>query len=212
MFQVHGVLLGYTSFALWGSVWLQQATECRFRALMVALVVSLAYLGFYLPVATAIFPLAFLLFTLTNVSLHDKIRWYSFLTLACAVSAGTAVDFVTNWVLTGLIELTPMRWFWAIADRAKVEQIFGTGGIEFFLAVNNDLAQQAPLYSRIYSTMRYPLSMPIMYLSLLGALIVLTRTLSRYCAKGTVAEPDKFLAQVATFVIPLGVFEIGRAS
>lgn len=206
MFRVHGVLLGYASFALWGSVWLQQVTARQFRPLMVALVVSLTYLGFYLPVAAVIFPVAFLLLVLMNVMLREKTRWPSFLTLACGLFAGSALAFVTNWVLTGLPEVTPMRWFWAIADRMKVEEVFGTGGVEFFLAMNNNLEPNVPWSRLLRFTMYYPLPMTIMYVSLLGLLIVLTRMVTRFRANGTVAKPDKFLMQLAAFVIPLGVF------
>lgn len=203
MFRVHGVILGYASFAFWGSVWLQQAMPSQRKALMVVLVVSLAYFGFYFPVANAIFPAAFLLFALTNVVLHDKVFGYSFLTLSFAVSAGTALVMVVNWILTGLPEVTPMRWFWEIADRAKVEEVFGTGGIEFFLAVNNDLKSQERWFALVKSTIRYPVPIAMMWLVLLSAFVVLMRMLNRYFANGTIARPDKFLVQLIAFVIPL---------
>lgn len=208
MFRVHGVLLGYVSFALWGSVRLQLATEYQFKALMIALVVSLAYLGFYLPVTTALLPATFLLISLTNSVLQDKSHLRPFLTLACAVCGGTVLALATNWALTGLAEVTPMRWFWEHADRAKVREVFGTGGIEFFLAVNNDLMHSEPWYQRIDSSMRYPLHSSIMWLSLLGAIVVLTQGLRRYSANQTLARSDKFLLQLGAFIIPLCAFAL----
>ncbi len=208
MFKHHLVLLGYVSFALWGSVWLQQATARQFRPLMVAFVVSLIYLGFYLPVTAVIFPLAFLLLALANVMLHAKTRVYSFLTLACAVSAGAALDFVTNWVLTGLIEVTPMRWFWVIADRVKVEKVFGTGGIEFFLAVNNDLSAQYDWsFNRAWKILQYPVprdsvGVAAVLLTLLGVLVLLVQHRTRE----TVANSVKFLAYLGGFILPLSAF------
>jgi hypothetical protein len=202
MFRVHGALLGYASFALWGSVQLQKATEHRFTALMITLVVSLIYLGFYLPVATAIFPLAFLLFVLTNVMFHEKALVYPYLGLTCGVCAGTALAFVINWVLTGLPEVTPMRWFWAIADRAKVQEVFGTGGIEFFLAVNNDLMQTFDWsLRRVGTAMRYPLPKAFLYLSLAAIVVVLARR-----DVGPNGKSNRFLVQIAAFTIPLVVF------
>jgi hypothetical protein len=175
---------------------------------MVAFVVSLIYLGFYLPVTAVIFPVAFLLLALANVMVHAKTRLYSFLTLACAVSAGAALDFVTNWVLTGLIEVTPMRWFWVIADRVKVERVFGTGGIEFFLAVNNDLSAQYDWsFNRAWKIIRYPvprdsIGAAAVLLTLLGVLVLLVRHRTRE----TVSSSVKFLAYLAAFILPLSAF------
>lgn len=208
MFKHHLVLLGYVSFALWGSVWLQQATAGQSRPLMVAFVVSLVYLGFYLPVTAVIFPAAFLLVALASVMLHVKARLYWFLTLACVVFAGAALDFVTNWVLTGLIELTPIRWFWVIADRVKVERVFGTGGIEFFLAMNNDLSPQYDWsFSRAWKILRYPVprdsvGVAAVLLTLLGVLVLLVQQRTRE----TVSNWVKCLAYLAAFILPLSAF------
>jgi hypothetical protein len=202
-FKHHAVILGYVSFALWGSVWLQRASASQFRALMGVLVVSLAYFGFYQPVAIVLLPAAFLLLVLINALLREKTHGHSFLTLACAVFAGAALVFVTNWVLTGLLEVTPMRWFWAIADQAKVEKVFGTGGVEFFLGVNNDLRREYDWsFNRTWQILRYPVPPAVVYLSLLGVLIVSIR----HRARETVANSGRFLALLAAFILPLSAF------
>jgi hypothetical protein len=207
MFRVHAVILGYASFALWGSVWLHRADARQLRALVVVLAVSFAYLGFYFPVATAIFPLAFLSFSLINGELRrDRSRLKYSILLALSVPVGTALVFVTNWVLTGLPEITPMRSFWAIADHGKVEEVFGTGGIEYFIAVNNDLGQQLRWYRRVLETLRLPLPTHVMSLSLIGLVIVALRALGRYRTTRTVAVPDKFLGQLLVFLVPLVAF------
>ena len=51
VFKHHFALMGYASFAFWGAMRIQDATPTQIKPLMIALVVSLAYLGFYLPVA-----------------------------------------------------------------------------------------------------------------------------------------------------------------
>lgn len=208
LFRVHVVLLGYVSFVLWGSVLLQQVKERQRKALMMVLVVALVYLGFYLPVTTALLPTTFLLFVLINVAFHNKSYFRLFLTLAGAVCVGTMLALGTNLALTGLAEVTPMRWFWEIADRAKVEKVFGTGGIEFFLSVNNDLMHYEPWYQRIVSTMRYPMHVPIMWLSLLIAIVVMSQILERYAMRNIFCRADKFLVQLAAFLIPLGAFAL----
>jgi len=207
-FKHHAVLLGYASFALWGSVRLQQATASQFRPLMITLLVSLTYLGFYLPVAAVMFPMAFLLLTLTNVILHAKTRLYSFLTLAFGLFAGSALAFGTNWILTGLIELFPIRWFWAIADRVKVEEVFGLGGIEFFLEGTMNFSKEYDWsFNRAWKILRYPVprdtvGMAVVFLTLLGVLVVLIR----YRTRETDASSDKFLAHLAAFILPLSAF------
>jgi hypothetical protein len=202
-FKHHGVILGYMSFTLWGSVWIQQATARQFRPLMIVLVLSLAYFSFYQPAAIVLLLPAFLLLVLMNVALQSYTHLRSFLFLACGVFAGSALVFGTNWVLTGLPEVTPMRWTWAIADRAKVAEVFGTGGIEFFIAMNNDLATAYDWsFKRTWKVLRYPLPTAVVYLSLLGILIVLIRNHTR----DTVPKEGKFLVLLAAFILPLSAF------
>lgn len=208
LFRVHAVILGYVSFVLWGSVYLQHVKERQYKALMAVLVVALIYLGFYLPVTTALFPATFFLLVLINVAFHNKSHFFSFLTLASAVCVGTMLALGVNVVLTGLAEVTPMRWFWAIADQAKVERIFGTGGIEFFLAVNNDLMHHERWYRLVGSAMRRPVHMPIMWLSLLVAVVVLFQISRRYATHNILFRPEKFLVQLSAFFIPLGAFAL----
>ena len=59
MFQSHGLLLGYASLALWGGIWLQRIAENSLQPLRVVLLVSLTYLGFYMPIASVMFSFGF---------------------------------------------------------------------------------------------------------------------------------------------------------
>lgn len=202
-FKHHAVILGYMSFTLWGSIRLQQATQRQFRLLMVVLVVSLAYFGFYQPAVIVLLPPTFLLLVMVNMALHSKTHLRSFLFLACGLFAGTSLVFGTNWALTGLAEVTPMRWTWAIADHAKVEKVFGTGGVEFFLAMNNDLAKTYDWsFKRTWNILRYPLPMAVVYLSLLGMLIALILKRTREAA----TSAGKFLMFLAAFIFPFSAF------
>jgi hypothetical protein len=207
MFRVHGVLLGYASFLLWGSMRLQEANARQGSLLLAALVISLAYLGFYLPVATALFPLGFVLVIVASGKLRDRRLLTSFVIMTGALVTGTAVDVVTNWMMTGLPELTPIRWLWAIADRGKVETVFGTGGIDFFLAVNNDLMGSLPWLERIDNTIRRPLS-GVMMDSTFVAAAALVAVVVRHRRDERLRIALKFLGQVAAFIAPLALFVI----
>ena len=99
---------------------------------MIALVVLLAYLGFYLPVAGVLFPARLFLVGLANLALCFRPNFHVLLTVALAATAGAVLVFAANWLLTGFPEVMPMRLTWLIADHAKVEKIFGLGGIEYF--------------------------------------------------------------------------------
>src|SRR5262249_12173175 len=205
MFKVHGVLLGYASFVLWGSVRLQESRARDRSLLLAALVISLAYLGFYLPVATALFPLGFVLIVIASGKLRDRRVLTSFVLMTGAVVTGTAVDAVTNFMMTGLAELTPIRWLWMIADRDKVERVFGTGGIDFFLAVNNDLMGSTPWLQRIDSTIRRPLTGTMMDVTLAAAVVLAVVVWVRHRGDERLAIALKFLGQVAAFIVPLAV-------
>jgi len=208
MFKVHGVLLGYASFALWGSVRLQETSARHGRPLLTALVVSLFYLGFYLPVVTALFPLGFVLIVVANGRLRDRRVMGSFLIMTGALVAGSVIDVLTNWMMTGLPELTPIRWLWAIADRDKVEKVFGTGGVDFFLAVNNDLMHSRPWLQRIEATIRRPVPGAMMDVTFVAAMALLAAAWVRRRRNDSLAVGAKFLRQVAAFIVPLAAFVV----
>lgn len=202
-FKHHAVILGYMSFTLWGCVRLRQATLAQVRPLMLVLIVSLVYFSFYQPAVIVLLLPALLLLVLINIVFHSKTHLRIFLFLACASFAGSALAFGTNWILTGLLEVTPMRWLWAIADREKVAAVFGTGGVEFFLGRNNDLAVAYDWsFQRIWKILQYPLPMALLYFGLLGIVFALIRKNTR----GSVENVGRFLLILAAFILPLSIF------
>lgn len=202
-FKHHLVILGYASFALWGVVLLQQAAVGQVRALMIAMLGSLCYVGFYFPVMAVILPAAFALVALANLAFRVRTHALALFALACSLLVGSGLAFATNWMLTGLIEVTPMRWLWPIADQTKAEGVFGIGGIEFFLRMNNDLrAEYDWSLRRTWGVLRYPLSEEVVYWGLLGLFIVLAVKRTRAAA----ASAAKFLAYLVAFVLPLSIF------
>ena len=205
-FKHHCALLGYASFALWGVVSLQDAPPLPFRAVVVAMLVSFFYVGFYLPVSAAMFASAFMLVALTNAIFRTTTHVRALLVLASGLCAGAGLAMVVNWAITGLAEVTPMRLFWAIADQAEVERVFGTGGIRFFLNMNNDLRNEYDWsLRRTWTVLRYPLSAALLFWGLLALLVALIQTHTRAVA----ASSMRFLAYVAAFVLPLSVFAQG---
>lgn len=202
-FKHHMVLLGYAAFAFWGCLQLRRATGSEHRALLAVLLVSLGYFGFYVPAAAAVFPLAFVLVAAGSGGARNGRHRWSLLALAAAVCAGGGVAFVTNWAITGLAEVTPMRWFWAVADQARAERLFGLGGIEFFLARNNDLSATYDwTLARTWRVLRYPLRMDIVLVGLLIGVGLLVRERMR----GGPPEPARAVAYAAAFAMPLALF------
>jgi hypothetical protein len=110
--------------------------------------------------------------------------------------------------VTGLPEVTPIRWFWAIADRAKVERVFGTAGVNFFLDVNNDFEPYVRWYRRIFFTIRYPLPKPISYVTLVAAGLVFVRMVGDFLSRRPVDRSEKLLVQLVAFLVPLGAFAV----
>jgi hypothetical protein len=203
MFKHHLALLGYASFAFWGAVRIQDAPQTQIKPLMIALVVSLAYLGFYLPVAGVIFPAEFFLVGLANLALRIRPTFYALLTAAISATAGAILVFGVNWFLTGLPEVTPMRLIWLIVDHAKVERIFGLGGIEYFLRINNDVN---PNYKwslwHTWKILRSPLSNSALVLTFFGGLVVIFHDFARRAVQPSV----KILAYLTAFILPLNAF------
>lgn len=203
MFKHHGVILGYASLVLWACMRLVNAREEELRRLVVVFAVPFFYFGFYQPVASALFPLTLLLIVLLTKVFGDKPRWLTFGVLGAAICVGTAVDMGINWFLTGVPEVTPMRLIWRVADQAKAAAVFGMGGIEFFLAVNNNLSQAYDWsFMRMAKVLRYPLWPQLLPLAFLGALVVMLQVKDRK----SVGEPERFLLYLAAFIVPLSVF------
>ncbi len=200
MLQSHVLLLGYASLAVWGGIWLQRIAEDSPQPLQVVLLVSLTYLGFYMPIATAMFSIGFAWLSLSQGFGETRRRSSAFLILGCGMFVGSALAMLVNWSLTGLPDVTPMRLFWPIANREKVEEVFGMGGIEFFLARNSDLSVIFDKsFKSAWKVLRYPLPMVVIVSSLLGYILILIRDRTR----GVVASSDRLFVQVIGFLLAL---------
>lgn len=201
----HAVILGYMSFALWGSVRLGGENARQRGPLLAVMGISFAYFGFYQPAMLVLLTPALVLLATMNAAFRERTHLRSYAILAAALILGGALAFWANWILTGLPEVTPMRWFWAIADREKAEAVFGKGGIEFFLAMNNDLAT---VYDwsmrRAWTILRqpFPLPKPVVLLGVLCIFFVLIR----FRTRARVATAARILVPVAAFALPLSVF------
>jgi hypothetical protein len=212
MFRVHGIILGYASLALWGAIWLRRSSDNTAKRLLIPLSICLFYFGFYQPAATAIFPAALLLFAASSRAAGERVRFDRFAILAVAVICGTTLVFLINWAYTGLPEITPMRLLWRVADQAKAAQVFGTGGIDFFLAVDNDLDNPTPWYARALWGMREPVSKQVTILTLTCLLVLLARATLRYRVRKPLTAANRLLVQVLAFTVPFSVFSMAIPS
>jgi hypothetical protein len=202
-FKHHAVILGYMSLALWGSIRIARASEIQYATLLSVMAVSLAYFGFYQPAMLVLLAPVFVLLVATNAVAGEKMRIRTYACLAAAMVAGGALAFWTNWTLTGVPEITPMRTVWEFADRTKFKAVFGTGGVEYFLGMNNNLATHYDWsLNRVWRVLQYPLPVKMFFLSLLGTLVVLAWKPARDKAVPTA----RILLPLAAFVLPLGLF------
>ena len=100
-------------------------------------------------------------------------------------------------------EVTPIRLMWLIADHAKVERVFGLGGIEYFLRINNDVS---PNYNwsiwHTWRILRSPLSDAALALTFFGGLVRDVHDRSRRAVQPSV----KILAYLVAFILPLNAF------
>jgi hypothetical protein len=203
MFKHHVAMVGYASFAFWGALRIQDAAPAQIKPVMIALVVSLVYVGFYFLVAGIILPAEFLMVGLANLALRLKPKFYALLTVALATVAGAVLVTAVNWWLTGLAEVTPMRLTWLFADQAKVARTIGLGGIEYFLRIDNAVS---PVYDwsigHAWQILRYPLSNYALVLTFVAGVIVLLHDFPHRAEQASF----KILAYVAAFILPLTAF------
>jgi hypothetical protein len=203
MFKHHIVMLGYASFAFWTVVHLQDSQPEQRRPLVIVLAFSMAYLGFYLPVAGVIFPLIFLIVGLSNLALRIKPNFFALFTVAMTAVAGTVLVFAVNGLLTGLLEVTPMRVLWAIADQAKAERTFGLGGIEYFLRINNDVGPHYDwAFWHTFRILRFPLPNMLFIPTVIAGIIVVADDLVNKNDNNT----TRCLAYLVAFTLPLNAF------
>lgn len=202
-FKHHAVILGYMSFAFWGSIRIPRATATQHGPLLAVMAISLVYFGFYQPAILALLTPAIVLFVLIRAAQGEKTHLHSYAILASALVAGGALVFWTNWILTGVPEITPMRLIWEFADRAKFKTVFGTGGVEYFLGMNNNLAADYDWsLNRVWNVLQYPLPPKIAFFGFLCMLIALIRKRTR----GNVSHAAGILLPIVAFVLPLGLF------
>lgn len=203
LFRVHAVILGYAAFLFW--VWQQLPTvPSQARApLLIAFFASLAYVGFYQPVASGVFAPAFVVMYVGGWLTGDRRNGF-LLAVLCGVmiGAGTAMTIGINWLLTGLPEVTPMKALWTIAQQDKAARIFGTGGIDFFLAVNNDVTSTTSLFQRIYGNIRYLPTKAFTYLTIIVGLVLAVLALVRATAGWKFDRAERFVVSAILFVIP----------
>jgi hypothetical protein len=87
-----------------------------------------------------------------------------------------------------------------------VREIFGSGGIDFFLAVNNDLNGGESWLQRIYLTIHHPRLFNSV--TLLAGLILAGRAILRIADKESVEKGDLLLLEAVAFVMPLVLLTI----
>lgn len=202
MFRVHAVILGYAAFAFWAWEQLSAAETPARRAILISMLVSLGYIGFFQPVATAVFAPTFVVIAVARRLFGTPGNLRLAFICGFVVAAGTLVTICINWLLTGLPEITPIKLLWAVGDQQKAAEVFGTGGIDFFLAVNNDLVENRTLLQRIYGNLRYLPSKPFMYLTFAIAGLLAIRAFVLALAGRPLERAERFVLAVALFLLP----------
>lgn len=219
LFRVHGSILGYMAFVLWGSASLFDTPAERRPPLLATLIVCFFYLGFYQPIVSAI--LVGFLAILSVIHRFSRGEYFAgpTLVLGAALASGTILDFVVNWALTGLVEITPMRLFWSFADNARVEQVFGTGGVDFFLAVNNDFWSPDRWYQAlqtrgylILATIRWPLPRDTVWATAAALLLIAVHAVRRLDVRSALAPRDRLLVAIAGLLFSLCASELALPS
>jgi hypothetical protein len=204
MFRVHAVIMGYAGFFLWTTMQFYSESGARRRAIALSTFVALAYMGLYQPVSIAIFPLAFALVAVFKKMTFEKSSLAMALAFALTIVAGTAVTMTLNFFITGLFEVTPMRFFWAIGQQEKARAVLGTGGIGFFTGVN-DLGSGESLFARLHDTMRYPFHRLNSFLIVLPGLFLAVRAIMRLLRREPLDAPEQFLITLTAFLMPLAL-------
>jgi hypothetical protein len=200
MFRVHALILGYAAFFFWG--WQRlHSSESDARPVLVSMAVSLAYMGYYQPVASAVFAPVFVLMAVCRRLVGSRFEFKLAILFGLIIACGTAFTLLINWLLTGLLELTPMKVFWSIAQKDKVRELFGSGGIDFFLAVNNDLNNTESWLQRLNNTVHHPRLFNSV--TLLVGSILAGRAILRFANKDSVEKGDLLLLEAVAFVMPL---------
>lgn len=209
LFRVHAVILGYAAFSFWAWQQLPAASPDARRALLISFFISLAYAGFYQPVESAVLAPAFGIMWLGGLLVDDRRGGFALAVLCGAiVGAGTTVTIAINWLITGLPEITPMKTLWAIAQQDKAAHIFGMGGIDFFLAVNNDVTNTSSLFQRIYGAIRYLPMNSLTYLTIIAGGLLTVLVIAQAFAGRRPDRGAKFVLAVGLFMVPFVVLNV----
>jgi hypothetical protein len=148
-FKHHTVLTGYIAFLIWAAVQMAHRDAARSKIVCIVAAISSFYLAFYIP------PIAVLLTVFWGIlsvisSMAQRIQYPTryFLAVALFTVIGASTASVVNYGVTGLAEMTPIRFFWQFVDREKFDSLFGPSGVLFFLN------EQAGLHSSLLNNFK----------------------------------------------------------
>jgi hypothetical protein len=205
-FKVHALILGYAAFLFWGWQQLRSNNLDARRGVLISMCVTLLYIGYYQPVAAIVFAPAFALMTAFRRSAGGRFEIKIAIIFGLIIACGTSFTILLNWVLTGLFDITPIKLLWSIADQEKVRHLFGTGGIDFFLALNNDLDTDKNWIQRIYTTLHFPRLFKSV--TLIVGLILFGRAIVRIARRKPLEKPELLLGEIIAFLTPLVLFTV----
>lgn len=208
MFKHHIVVLASCAFAFWVVMRLDDERLGGARPLVIAAMTALSlYMGFYASLIGMIFPTAFGIVFLGNVVLRRRLNLRPLLAFGTAAAAGTLAGFALNYWLTGVPDITPIRFFWALADHAKAEQVLGLGGIEYFLRTNNNVSP--PLGPRLlWYFVRFPLAGKWLFVTTAAAVALLAINWRAGIKQSLLA----LMVRLSAFVIPLSIISVAFQS
>ena len=168
LFRVHAVIMGYISFMLWCVCHLQSQDDAILKnAAYVSVISTTIYLGFYQPIITCILFMTAGLMIFINTKWHCYINTKDLILIIGLASFGTILVFLINYLITGIYEITPMSFFWTLANKEKAKNIFGIGGIEFFLNTKNDVEGSKNRLLFLIESIRMPVDKLFLYSSVL---------------------------------------------
>lgn len=176
MFKHHIAILGYAALALWTAIQLRAEHLPSLRwAIIGTATLSFLYMGVYASLIGVIFPAAFLFVGLGNIATGQRWNFIPLFTFAIAAASGTALSFLLNYWITGVPDITPMRFLWPLSDQAKAISTFGLGGIEYFLRTNNDVSASSgasDIIGLLWRYLRFPLPDSMLAISAVAALAI----------------------------------------
>lgn len=133
-FKHHDVLTGYLAFLVWATVEIAFRTGKPRRALAIVLTLVAFYVGFYLPMGSAIIA-GFWVALQLSAALVPSWRGHCrpLLPALGALLIGVASTMALNYAATGLAEVVPISLFWTLADVERFDSVFGLSSMASFL-------------------------------------------------------------------------------